>query len=97
MLSWSWKVFLTWLWGKFTPSPIAVRVGPALKPARPSSTISREGIDSDRGSNALVAFALRRNAPRTSLIHLDESTLVNCRFTPCVRAGTADENPGGVI
>ena len=22
---------------------------------------------------------------------------MNCMFTPCVRAGTADENPGGVI
>ena len=69
----------------------------SVEAARPSSTISIDGINSERGSRASVAEALRRKAPRISLIHFGDSTLVNWRFTPCVREGTIDEKPGGVI
>ena len=51
MLSWTWNVFLTWFCGRFTPRPIAVRVGPVPHhQERPAEDVAEvlEGADDVR-------------------------------------------------
>src|SRR5262245_20732146 len=79
------------------PKPIAVRLVAALKPVRPNSVISIEGINSATGSSANVPDAKRRKAARASLTNLEESKLVSDTFTACARCRANEEKPGGVI
>src|SRR5438093_8260606 len=65
-VSWSWYVLLNRNWGRFTASPIAVRLAAALKPVRPSSVISIEGIASEEELEALVVEPSRCHEARPS-------------------------------
>ncbi len=53
----NWYVLLMRYCGRFTASPMAVRLFAALKPTSPSSLISIDGISSDEVSAALVVVS----------------------------------------
>jgi hypothetical protein len=65
-----------------TASPIAVRLAAALKPVKPSSEISIEGISSDEESKAVVSLPNRCHEMRASLTSLEVRTLVKPMLTP---------------
>src|SRR4028118_1038424 len=82
--------------GKLTANPIAVRLAAALKPFKPKSSISIEGIASEDGSAAVVVESNRVQAMRASLAILLLKTLFRTSVAAFVLTGTIVVNPGGV-
>src|SRR2546428_13385870 len=75
---------------------MAVRLDPALKPVRPSSVISTEGIASDDGSEALVVGPSRCHDARPSFRMRELKLLVRKSESACCRDLIRVVRPGGV-
>src|SRR5437867_7272763 len=75
---------------------MAVRVATALKPFKPSSAISMDGILNADGVCGLVAVPYRFQLARTSLRNLGVRVEVNPTVAACERAGLTLARPLGV-
>src|SRR5688500_26064 len=82
--------------GRLTAKPIAVRLAAALKPVKPKSPISIDGIACEDGSSAVVVESKRDQERRASLAIRLDKMLFSTIVAAFVCVGTMVVSPAGV-